>query len=68
MHLVEDAIFEGEEQFVVRLANPLGFEQCGARVGTVDRITVTITDPQDGKWREQIEIYVVVVVVFLLTT
>lgn len=48
--LVDDKDLESEEDFLLRLADPIGFEQCGVRIGELDRTTITIKDHQDGEF------------------
>ncbi|XP_070544831.1 extracellular matrix organizing protein FRAS1-like [Ptychodera flava] len=44
----EDDVYEGDEQFLVRLGSPQGNEHCDAKIGTPDEAKITITNHEDA--------------------
>lgn len=49
VHIIDDSVFEPEEEFQVHLGTPLSDHWSGAMVGANDIVTVTITNDEDGK-------------------
>lgn len=49
VHIIDDSVFEPEEEFQVHLGTPLGDHWSGAMVGASDIVTITITNDEDGK-------------------
>ncbi|KAJ0067384.1 hypothetical protein NL108_003229, partial [Boleophthalmus pectinirostris] len=48
LHIVDDSVFEPDEQLQVHLGSPLGEHWSGAMVGTSDVATVTISNDEDA--------------------
>ena len=46
---MDDDILEGGEIFNLHLTSAVGTEECDAKVGQKDKVTITITDNEDGK-------------------
>ena len=47
--LIDDGAYEASETFTVRLGDATGEKWYGARVGDNDRVSVTVTNDEDGK-------------------
>uniref|UniRef100_A0AAX7USN5 Fraser extracellular matrix complex subunit 1 n=1 Tax=Astatotilapia calliptera TaxID=8154 RepID=A0AAX7USN5_ASTCA len=48
VHIIDDSVFEPEEEFQVHLGTPLSDHWSGAMVGANDIVTVTITNEEDA--------------------
>uniref|UniRef100_A0A3Q3BPI3 Fraser extracellular matrix complex subunit 1 n=1 Tax=Haplochromis burtoni TaxID=8153 RepID=A0A3Q3BPI3_HAPBU len=48
VHIIDDSVFEPEEEFQVHLGTPLSDHWSGAMVGANDIVTVTITNDEDA--------------------
>ena len=48
--IVDDNIYENDEMFMLKLARPLGTDQCEARVGATNSTNITITNSEDGQY------------------
>ena len=48
--IVDDNIYEDDEMFMLKLARPLGTDQCEARIGTLNSTNITITNSEDGQY------------------
>ncbi|XP_077999737.1 extracellular matrix organizing protein FRAS1-like [Glandiceps talaboti] len=46
--IMEDDVYEKEEQFVVKLGSPLGNDFCTAKIGTPSEAKITITNYEDA--------------------
>ncbi|CAJ0943990.1 unnamed protein product, partial [Ranitomeya imitator] len=46
--IIDDSVFEPEEQFKIYLNNPLGNHWSGARTGKIDMATITISNDEDA--------------------
>lgn len=49
IHIIDDSVFEPEEELQVHLGTPLGDHWSGAMVGANDVAAVTISNDEDGK-------------------
>ena len=48
--IVDDNIYEDDEMFMLKIARPLGTDQCEARIGTLNSTNITITNSEDGQY------------------
>ncbi|XP_061880359.1 extracellular matrix organizing protein FRAS1-like [Entelurus aequoreus] len=48
VHVMDDSVFEPEEEFQVHLGTPLGDHWSGAMIGERDVVTITITNDEDA--------------------
>ena len=47
--IVDDSVYEPDEVFYLRLADPQGSDGITARVGSLDKTAITITNKEDGE-------------------
>ena len=48
---MDDQTYEADEQFQVRLGDPIGSEFCHAQIGKNVSAMITILDTEDGEFR-----------------
>ena len=49
VHVIDDTTLEAEEEFHLVLGQPMSGDVAGARVGSLGKTIVTITNKEDGE-------------------